>query len=335
MPKRVIDGEALWQSHKLSQVQPEKYRGELANLLPLMSVNGSFEADARLIWSQVYGFNRPKVTLKDVEAMLKEFERVKILFRWTAEDGKVWGYFVGAEKAGRLPPPSKRYSDAASADIPEELLAAFIGAKLPRPYRGPTQPIPEAYPGIGNGLSKGSGLGLGSINSSSVTHIDTDIGSGFENTDSVRHTTSAVLESEQEDEENSFDKDSETEAEQLAMFFHELVQSNPHLGHITPKWQTLWVNDFTRLLQDYSFEECRLIIKVSQRGNWQKYIIRPFSLLKHADEIWKKAKKVAHLFEDEPDEEEAEDDDQYEDEEDPAMDDDNEEEEEEGDDDVS
>jgi hypothetical protein len=329
MPKRVIDGEALWQSHKLSQVQPEKYRGELANLLPLMSVNGSFEADARLIWSQVYGFNRPKVTLKDVEAMLKEFERVKILFRWTAEDGKAWGYFVGVEKAGRLPPPSKRYSDAASADIPEKLLDAFIGAKLPPPYRSPTQPIAEAYPGIGNGLSKGSGLGLGPINSSSVTHIDTDINSGFQNTDSVRHTTSAILEEEQEDEENSFEQ--EPEAERLAVLFYELVQSNPHLNHITPKWQTLWVDDFTRLLRDYSYEECRLIIKVSQSGKWQKYIIRPLSLLKNAEEIWKRARKVAHLFAAEPDEEEAGDDDQYEDEEDSTTDDDEKEEEDEDD----
>jgi hypothetical protein len=320
MPKRVIDGEALWQSHKLSQVQPEKYRGELANLLPLMSVNGSFEADARLIWSQVYGFNRPKVTLKDVEAMLKEFERVKILFRWTAVDGKVWGYFVGVEKAGRLPSPSKRYNDAASADIPENLLAAFIGAKLPPPYRSPTQPIAEAYPGIGNGLSKGSGLGLGPINSSSVTHIATDISSGFQNTDSIRHTTSALLEEEQEDEENSFEQ--EPEAERLAVLFYELVQSNPNFNYVTPEWQTLWVADFAHLLKRYSYEQCRLIIKFSQSGKWQKYIIRPLSLLKHADEIWKKAKKVAHLFDDEPDEEEAEDDDQYGDEEDSTTDED-------------
>ena len=86
MPKRVIDGEALWQSHKLSQVQPEKYRGELANLLPLMSVNGSFEADARLIWSQVYGFNRPKVTLKDVAS--GEILSYTILGAWDSDLSK-------------------------------------------------------------------------------------------------------------------------------------------------------------------------------------------------------------------------------------------------------
>jgi hypothetical protein len=314
MPKRVIDGEALWQSHKLRQVQPEKYRAELANLLPLMSVNGSFEADARLIWSQVYGFNRPKVTLKDVEAMLKEFERVKILFRWTAGEGKVWGYFVGVEKAGRLPSPSKRYNDAASADIPEKLLAAFIRAKLPSPYRELTQSVAESYPGIGSGLSEGSSLGLGSTNSSSVRHIGTAINTGFQNTDSVRHTTSAIIDTEQE-----------TEAETLAVLFYELVQSNPNCQYVTPKWQTLWADDFTRLLESYSFEECRLIIKVSQSEKWQKYIIRPKPLLENAEEIWEAAKKVARYF-DKPDQDEVEDDNQYEDGENPAMDDHDEEE---------
>jgi hypothetical protein len=50
MPKRVIDGEALWKSNKLNQISPSKYRGELANLLPLMCAEGSFEADPRLVW---------------------------------------------------------------------------------------------------------------------------------------------------------------------------------------------------------------------------------------------------------------------------------------------
>jgi hypothetical protein len=139
MPKRVVDGEAIWQSSKLSQVQPLKYRGELANLLPLMSVNGSFEADARLIWVQVYGFNRPDVKLKDVEALLKEFERVKILFRWTTEDGKVWGYFVGVEKTGRLPPPSKRYSTRRARIFQR---ACWLLSSEAR-YRHGTVPVPR------------------------------------------------------------------------------------------------------------------------------------------------------------------------------------------------
>ena len=35
MPKRVIDGEGLWRSEKLARVQPEKFRAEYANQIPL------------------------------------------------------------------------------------------------------------------------------------------------------------------------------------------------------------------------------------------------------------------------------------------------------------
>src|ERR1700730_12859591 len=94
MPKRVIDGEGLWRSDKLAQVEPPSFRAEYACLLPLALANGVFEANARRIWATVYSYNRPDVNVEQVEKILAEFERVKLLFIWT-DSGKIWGYCVG------------------------------------------------------------------------------------------------------------------------------------------------------------------------------------------------------------------------------------------------
>ena len=83
MPKRVIDGEGLWRSDKLAQIEPAWIRAEFANLIPLALANGSLECNPRLIWSRVYTYNRPEITLEQVEKhILAELERVKLLFRW-------------------------------------------------------------------------------------------------------------------------------------------------------------------------------------------------------------------------------------------------------------
>jgi hypothetical protein len=109
MPKRIIDGDSLWRSEKLARVEPASFRAELANLIPLSLANGVFEADPRLVWARVYVFNREDVTLAMVEQMLDEFERRKILFRWKDEkSGKVWGFWVGIDRPGRLPGPSRK-----------------------------------------------------------------------------------------------------------------------------------------------------------------------------------------------------------------------------------
>jgi hypothetical protein len=99
MPKCVVEGEALWGSDKLAQVQPEWMRAELANLIPLALPKSSFECDARKIWSRVYAFNRPSITPEVVEQILAEYRRVKILFTWQ-EDGKTWGFWVGSDPDG-------------------------------------------------------------------------------------------------------------------------------------------------------------------------------------------------------------------------------------------
>ena len=146
MPKRVLDGEGLWRSDKIATVEPIAARAEYANILPLALANGTFECSARRVWSSVYSFNRPDVSLKDVEIFLEAFERAKLLFRWIEPDGKQWGYFVGIEKAGRLPGPSRKgKNEKVGATPPEEGLRKFLESKN--------------FPGFGSGFGSGSCTG--------------------------------------------------------------------------------------------------------------------------------------------------------------------------------
>ena len=153
MPKRVLDGEGLWRSDKLADVQPASRRAEFANLIPLAMANGTFEAGARRIWSAVYSYNRPDFTDLDVSQMLEEFERVKLLFRWTdLNSGKVWGYWVGIDKPGRLPGKSRwGKNEAIGPEPPVEALRKFLDSNG-------IQVFPN---GNENSLGLGSGLGLG------------------------------------------------------------------------------------------------------------------------------------------------------------------------------
>ena len=128
MPKRVVDGDSLWRSEKLNHVEPPSFRAEYANLIPLALANGSFEADPRLVWATVYAYNRPEITVETVEALLVEFMRVKMLFIWReAGNGKQWGFWVGIDRPGRLPPASRRGEhEVLGAEPPGAELRAFL-----------------------------------------------------------------------------------------------------------------------------------------------------------------------------------------------------------------
>jgi len=170
MPKRVIDGEALWGSDKLAKVEPASYRAEYANLLPLALANGSFECNPRRIWATVYSYNRPDITPEDVTAMLDAFQNAKLLFRWEV-DGKPWGYWVGI--GSRLPKGTDYAHAKKGAEPPEAELIAFAGrsdraATSQRPKNGRT--------GMGSGL--GSELGVGK-------ELDSELGVGLSTSPSV------------------------------------------------------------------------------------------------------------------------------------------------------
>jgi hypothetical protein len=156
MPKRVLDGEAIYGSDKLAGVALE-YKAEYANLIPLALANGSFEASPRRVWSKVYAYNRPEVTLEHVEKILAELERVKLLFRWADSTGKQWGYWVGIDKKGRLPSQSRlnKKHEALGAVPPADLLQTFMESN--------GQPMVSHHVAngqVGFGSCSGSGSGI-------------------------------------------------------------------------------------------------------------------------------------------------------------------------------
>jgi hypothetical protein len=163
MPKRVIDGEGLWRSDKLTRVQPQSFRSEYANLLPLALANGVFEANARRIWSTVYSYNRPEITLEHVEQILAEFERAKLLFRWTdPRSVKDWGYWIGIDEPGRLPAPSRlrQGHEILGPEPPAELLRSFLSGSYDQPLA--SQPVPNGSIGFGSCSGSGDGSPMAS-----------------------------------------------------------------------------------------------------------------------------------------------------------------------------
>lgn len=161
MPKRILDGDSLWRSGKISQVQPPNFRAEYANLLPLAMANGSFECDPRAIWATCYSYNRPDVTPEDTVAILDEFERVKLLYRWTVS-GHTWGYWVGIDKPGRLPSAArqKERHERTGEPVPQDTLREFLGLE-PTGIQQETIREPIGSLGLGSGLGSGSGIGNG------------------------------------------------------------------------------------------------------------------------------------------------------------------------------
>lgn len=173
MPKRVVDGDALWVSEKLTCV-PEKYRAEYAWILPLGQANGAFECSPMAVWRLCYSALRSDWTTSDVAAMLDAFEAAKMLIRWTDKSNKTFGFFIGIQKEGRLPKPSDRVKSAKqwqAGMVPAKELAKFLGvtvkeveadyrdllATTSRPARGK---VATNSP-TGNGVGVGSGIGLG------------------------------------------------------------------------------------------------------------------------------------------------------------------------------
>ena len=132
MPKRMVDGDRIWTSDKLKSVEPEERRFDYANLIPLALANGSFECSPGRVLRDVYFYLRPSVSLEDVESVLNEYERVRLLFRWRDEHGKVWGFWVGITSEGLL--PAKAHVDRGDykkgKEPPADLLQKFINGEI-------------------------------------------------------------------------------------------------------------------------------------------------------------------------------------------------------------
>lgn len=190
MPKRIVDGDGVWRSDKLARVHPQEWRAEYANMLPLAQANGSFEVNSRRVWSAVYSYNRSGLTQENVEAILAEFERVRLLFRWFTADGKEWGYWTGIDKPGRLPPPSRknRRHEAVGAEPPRELLQQFLTVEKVGVERMANHEVATGQPmdshTVADGcLGLGLGLGLGETLSSKPDGSDHHREEDFQLTD--------------------------------------------------------------------------------------------------------------------------------------------------------
>lgn len=145
MPKRILDGDAMWASDKIRAL-PAWAKAEFAWLLPLAMANGVFECDLRLIWAKCYAYGRPEMSLEQLMEVLHAFSQVGLLFRWRQPDGKEWAYWVGISKIGRLPPKSRLYRkhETCGPEPPPKPLAEYMASHY-----------------VANGLI-GLGLGLGS-----------------------------------------------------------------------------------------------------------------------------------------------------------------------------
>lgn len=135
-------------------------------MLPLALANGSFECSIDRIWCEVYAYNRPDISTETVGKIIGEFERVKMLFRWVADDEKVWGFWIGMKKDGLLPPKKhvkeKRYK--VGKVPPKELLTRFINNEIQTgitssAYPDTLQSSPARF-GVGFGFGEGVGVGV-------------------------------------------------------------------------------------------------------------------------------------------------------------------------------
>ena len=135
MPTRLVDGERLARSDKLKVLALEGRTDAVAWypwFLTCALSNGSFEYKLRAIWRDLFAelvidqTNRPILTEEEVGSILAAYQRVKLLFTWRTEDGKLWGYLTKIEAL--LPPVSQvRRGYRLGAPVPVAKLAEFLG----------------------------------------------------------------------------------------------------------------------------------------------------------------------------------------------------------------
>jgi len=180
MNKRILDGTGVWKSDKIARIQPEWMRAEYANWIPLALANGSFEADTRRIWATVYSYNRPEISFDNAEEIRSEFCRVGLLFLWSDEaSGKIWGYFTGIEKPGRLPARSRldKKHEPIGPTPPADALRSYVELTRSKALDAAmvSQWLATGCLGFGIGLGLGVGktpsqkTGSASTNSGAVT----------------------------------------------------------------------------------------------------------------------------------------------------------------------
>lgn len=153
----------MWGSRKVGSLPPD-LKTEFAWLLPLALANGVFEAEDQIVWAKCYGPRRPEVPLERVTTILKALETSELLIRWQDKTGKIWGYWVGIDKPGRLPGKSRRgRNEATGPEPPRHLLRKQKDSSMETNGIHKHPDGNEKLLGFGVGLGSGSGIGSGSV----------------------------------------------------------------------------------------------------------------------------------------------------------------------------
>lgn len=159
MPKRILDGDALWASSKLERC-PEWCIPEYAWLYPLADGNGSFEiTNLRVIHGKISAI-RPHFTYDTLRDAFREFHRHGLMFIW--QDGaKIYAHWTGSDRPGRLPKQSERNRyQLLAPEVPKSLLNAYLDEyrdNVAMLSRGDRDLIATS---VGVGLGFGVGLGM-------------------------------------------------------------------------------------------------------------------------------------------------------------------------------
>ena len=269
MPKRVIHGEGIYGSDKLARVEPIWVRPEYANLIPLALANGVFEANAKRIWATVYAYNRPKITIEKVEEILASLVKAGLLFIWfDVATGKPWGFWVGIDKAGRLPSASrlKKGHDSVGPTPPPDALREYT--------KQPTanQWLTSGPVGFGSGFGSGFGFGSGNTSSFEVGASDKQILKPY--------TT----------------REPSSEAVELALLLKERIVKNNPKARTTNGQVRQWALEADRLMRinKRTPAEIREVIEFSQTDAfWHQNILSMATLRKKFDQLWLKHKGSA------------------------------------------
>ena len=162
MPKRVLDGDAMWGSTKLSEL-PETMIPEYSWFYPLADANGSFEiTNVRIIWMKVAAI-RPSLTLEYVREIMRAFHEHGLLFTWE-RDGKRYAHWTGSDRKGRLPRVSRR------TERYGPLLAPPVPTTELREYELRHKNVAVRQQSVaGFGVGVGFGVGIGEVSCASHT----------------------------------------------------------------------------------------------------------------------------------------------------------------------
>ena len=316
MPRRVIDGDSLWVSEKLSEVE-EEHRAEYAWILPMSQGNGCFECSPMLVWRTCYAALRPSWSVDKVKAMLNDFERVKMLFRFK-RDAKTYGFFPGIQKDGRLPKPSDRLKSAKQWQkgmVPRKELMEFLGVTsewMEQEYGGgrdvlatysqKPRPHDDADGDVADDVNVADDANVKEDEyvKASASALD-NVGSAATSASKMSMSKSSSSPSEKDGSNktsNSKDKPLGSvpspdtlspatlsmKARKFAGQMYDLSFSNPHVDRdkVPSKWETLWMDDFKAMLESYSVEDVKDILVWTQLPDQQQYNVRTESIRKNA-----------------------------------------------------